>query len=128
MTTKRLLRLVGTFREMGYDDDPAAPSLHDARGKRGPAHKAEVVAYLRRGKAFSFSPGPLRDYFDDAQYVGTHTMRTDGTYLWPDFVAGYVERHDVELPAEFERHMEAVGWRLPEAIDIATLQHPRRPV
>lgn len=124
MTTKRLLTEVGNFREMGYEDVAGAPSLVDVRGKRRAGHKAEVVAYLRKAKSISYSPGPLRDFFDESQYIGSHTMRTDGTYVWPDFLAGYVERHDVLLPDEFERHMEQAGWRLPESLDIATLQPP----
>lgn len=30
---------------------------------------------------------------------------TDGTYLWPDGLAHYVETHGVRLPEEFVRHV-----------------------
>lgn len=124
MTTKRLLIEIGNFKEMGYDDVPDAPSLLDVRGKRTAGHKAEVIAYLRQAKSISFSPGFCEDFFDERETVGTHTMRTDGTYVWPDFLAGYVERHDVLLPEDFERHMEQAHWRLPESLDTSTLRPP----
>ena len=118
------LMLVGNFREMGYDDEPGAPSLLDVRGKRLPAHKAEVVHYLKKAKSVSLSPGFLEDFFDPTKSIGTHTMRTDGTYVWPDFLAGYVDRHDVALPDDFERHMLKRGWKLPDSLDIRSLQLP----
>lgn len=124
MTSKRLLKEVGNFKEMGYDDVPDAPSLVDVRGRRRADHKAEVVAYLRQAKSISLSPGPTEDFFDPGQFVGTHTMRTDGVFVWPDFLAGYVERHDVLLPEEFEQHMAQAAWRLPASLDLDTLQPP----
>lgn len=118
------LRLVGNFREMGYDDEPDAPSLLDARGRRESSNKAEVVAYLRRAESISFSPGREEDFFDPSRTIGSHTMRTDGTYVWPDFLAGYVERYDVALPPEFEAHMRRSNWQLPSGLNIRTLRMP----
>src|SRR5262245_3389114 len=51
-------------------------------------------------------------------------MRTDGIYVWPDFLAGYVEPEDVELPEQFERHMADRGWRLPADLDTKSLVPP----
>lgn len=121
---KRRLMLVGNFREMGYDDQPDAPSLHDIRGKGDRAHKAEIVAYLRGAKSISYSPGYETSIFDPAVFVGTHTMRTDGVYIWPDFTAGYVEKEDVSLPYAFEQHMAQRGWRLPDDLDLTGLVLP----
>ena len=78
----RTLKLVGNFREMGWDE-PGAPSLVALRGKRSAGHKAEVLTYLRKAEAISLSPGFERDFFDDAQYIGLPTMRTDGVYVGP---------------------------------------------
>ena len=118
------LILVGNFREMGYDDQPEAPSLHDVRRKRSLGHKPEVLAYLRKAKSISFSPGYETSIFDQKTFVGTHTMRTDGVYVWPDFLAGYVEHEDVALPEQFERHMAARNWQLPENLDTKKLTPP----
>jgi hypothetical protein len=121
---RRRLVLVGNFREMGYEDLADAPSLHEVRGRGGRAHRIEVVAYLRNAKSISYSPGHETSIFDPAVYVGTHTMRTDGVYVWPDFVAGYVEKEAVALPHAFEQHMAQRRWRLPDSIDLTALVLP----
>jgi hypothetical protein len=125
MTEKRVLRRVGNFQELGYDDDPNAPRLVDVRGKRAPDNKAEVVRYLRSGKTLIVSPGIDQDVFDDRKRADTSSIVTDGTFMWQRQIAYYVEHYDIELPAEFEAHMRANGWQVPEHVDISTLQAPR---
>ena len=120
--TPRALTMVGNFREMGYVRD--APSLVDARGKRSAAHRAEVVAYLRGGTSYTVSPGPVRDLFDPTRFAGTAGIRTDGVFAWPDFLAYYVERYDVELPAAFEAHMRACAWHSPATVDLDPIALP----
>jgi hypothetical protein len=122
MTAPRALKVIGAFREMGYDDDD--PSLVDARGKRGSEHKEQVVSYLRSGTSYIVSPGPVADFFNTSQYAGTAGIRTDGVYAWPDFLAHYVERYDVELPADFEQHMRANNWTTPRQVDLAPIALP----
>lgn len=118
------LTWVGDFREMGYGHHANAPSLAEAKGRRTASHKAEVLTYLRKAPSISFSPGFEADFFDPTRHVKGHTIRTDGVYLWPDFVADYVERYDVALPDWFEQHMEQRQWRLPESLDVRTLRPP----
>ena len=118
------LQYVGHFRETGYEDMPDAPSLVEARGNRPPVRKDEVLAYLRKAPAVTYSPGINPDFFDPSGWVRSDTMRTDGVYTWPDYLADYVERYDVALPEAFERHMEGRGWRLPEGLDVRTLKTP----
>lgn len=124
MTEKRRLVMIGDFREMDYDNHPDAPSLVALRGKRDAAHKAEVVTYLKKAKAIVLTMGPSRDFFDETRVIGSHTLRTDGIYVWPDFTAGYVDRYDVALPDEFEQHMAKNAWKLPESLDISSLVLP----
>lgn len=118
------LRYVGNFVELGYEHHANAPSIVAARGKRSRAHKVEVLAYLRKAKPVTMSPGINEDFFDPTKTVRGETTRTDGVYIWGDFLADYVDRYDVELPEEFERHMEDRGWRLPENLDIRALKKP----
>lgn len=125
MMEKRVLKRVGNFQELGYDDDPSAPRLVDARGKRPAANKAEVVGYLRSGKALVVSPGVDQDVFDDRKRADTSSILTDGMFMWQKQVAYYVEQYDVELPAEFEAHMRANRWQIPDDVDVTTLQTPR---
>jgi hypothetical protein len=117
------IELVGEFQETA-PHRPNLPSLVEARGKRPPAHKAEVLTYLRKAKAITVSPGLNEDFFDPSKLVKGETLRTDGRYVWPDYLADYVERYDVELPAVFEHHMESQGWKLPDGLDVAKLKLP----
>jgi len=125
-TTTAKLMLVGNFREMGYGDVADAPSLVDLRGERTSQNKEEVVAYLRNAKSLSFSPGLVPDFFEPLRLIGTHTMRTDGVYVWPDFLASYVETYDIKLPDDFERHMAHRRWRIPVDLDVSRLSVPWR--
>ena len=80
-----------------------------------------VVAYLRYASAVLFAPDHALDYFDMSKTIGTRTMRSDGVFVWPDYLAGYVEHYDVFLPEEFEEHMRLKHWTLPTAMDLCTL-------
>lgn len=122
MTT--MLRYVGNFFELGYDHHPDAPRLAECRGKRLVEHKAEVVAYLRSGRSYIFSPGFDRDFFDETKRADTRSLVTDGVYTWPSLLAYYVECYDVELPQDFEEHMRSNGWKIPGAIDVKQLKLP----
>jgi hypothetical protein len=115
---KRVAKNVGCFLDLGYD---GAPALADVRGKREPAHQAQVVAYLKAGRVLVMSPGLVRDVFDRNTVAGSRSIRTDGEFAWPDSLAYYVERHSVELPKEFEEHMAARRWEMPHEIDIEGL-------
>jgi hypothetical protein len=111
---KKLLEWTGVFRELGFEGHPNAPSVKDARGKRGAAHKVEVVAYLSSGKMMSFSPGGWgKDVFDSSRRTAAQAILTDGTYAWYRELAYYVEHYDVALPEAFERHMAANDYRVP---------------
>lgn len=120
----RTAKRVGCFRELGYED---GPSLVEARGKRTSNHRHEVVAYLKAGRLLVMSPGIVRDYFDRGSVAGTRSIRTDGTFAWPDSLAFYVERYAIELPADFEQHMAAQHWHMPHEIDIVGLVPDRIP-
>jgi len=122
-----ILRYVGNFDELGYDHHPDAPSLADCRGKRSLEHKADVIRYLQSGKTYIFSPGLDRDFFDERRAADTRTLLTDGVYTWPRLLAYYVENYDVALPREFEVHMKANGWIIPDEINVKNLKLPAIP-
>lgn len=115
---KRVARSIGCFRDLGYE---RGPSVADLRGKRKPEHQARVVDYLRAGKVLVMSPGLVNDVFDKTVVAGKRSIRTDGEYAWPDSLAFFVERYQVELPADFEEHMAARGWVMPANIDVRGL-------
>lgn len=104
---------VGVFKELGYADDPAAPSLASVRGKRRADHKPEVIAYLLGGRITAFCMGVESDVFDETKSAGSLHGHTDGAYAWPELLAYYVEHYDIALPEEFEEHMRNNGWQVP---------------
>jgi hypothetical protein len=102
---------VGFFRELG-NSKPNAPSLVEARGRRAAAHKSEVLAYLRGGElVFAWMAGGDEDFFRPGTFLGPEHICGDGVYAWPLVLAAYVELYDVELPREFEEHMQLRNWR-----------------
>ena len=119
-----VLRYVGNFVELGYDDYSDAPSLAATRGKRGADNKAALVAYLNAGIILVFAPGFEQDVLDGKSDAGSSSIATDGTYAWPRTLAYYVERYDVALPDEFEQHVARNSWRVPEGIRIGPLVLP----
>lgn len=120
---KRILSYVANFREHGWDDDASAPSLKDARGRRSSENKELVVRYLRAGVRIGIAVARDRDIFDPSRSE-TRTLMTDGKFAWPGITAYYVERYDVELPEEFERHMAEARWTIDGSIDIKQLTLP----
>jgi len=122
---KTKLKYVGNFIEIGYDDDPTAPSLASARGKRTADNKQQVVDYLRSAITFIVSPGRDDDVFDPSKSAGSSSIATDGVYVWPRTLAYYVEKYDVELPPDFEAHMARNGWKPPANIERLGLELPR---
>lgn len=123
---KQTLRYIGNFIELGYDHHPDPPSLVAGRGKLDPAIKPQVLAYLRAGNMLIFSPGVDDDVLDPARRSDSPSIRMDGTYCWPQTLAYYVDRYDVELPAEFIAHARANDWQVP-VVDPLSVQTPRYP-
>lgn len=121
---KTKLRYAGNFCEIGYDDDPDAPSLVVSRGKRVAGNKPAVVAYLRSATMLIFSPGRDEDHFDPSKSAGRSSILTDGVWVWPATLAYYVESYDVELPAEFEAHMVKNSFQPPPVADKLALELP----
>jgi hypothetical protein len=120
-----MLKYVGNFIELGYDDHPNPPSLVQLRGKRKPDNKEQVVAYLLKAPVLIMSPGREEDVLDPSKRAGSASVLTDGVYAWPKTLAHYVQTYDVWLPDEFESHMQRKGWKVPDAIDRLAYELPR---
>jgi hypothetical protein len=75
-----------------------------------------LVAYLRQGKEFAAWRGlsycRLKCGIDDRE-MG-HRDLTDGTWVWPEGLVHYVERHRLRLPPEFSDMVHARGGKMPK--------------
>ncbi|MFE6509228.1 hypothetical protein ACFVDI_02455 [Nocardioides sp. NPDC057767] len=93
---------------VGYWRSEYEPTLPDPRRHLDETwdddERELVVAYLRGGlpvlHMMGFSPCRLCDCSANG-----NAELTDGSYLWPQGLAHYVEDHGVRLPREFERHV-----------------------
>jgi hypothetical protein len=77
-----------------------------------PHEKALVLAYLRVGKTSEQWKGYSWCRFGCKGHaeMGT-TDLTDGTYVWPEGFAHYIEHHGVRPPQEFIDHVHTVRMR-----------------
>ena len=75
--------------------------------------KEKLAAYLRGGAIKESYLGWSYCRFDCVgQQLGTKDL-TDGTWVWPEGLAHYVEKHDVMLPVAFVVHCRDQGWAVP---------------
>lgn len=98
------------LRSIGFWFNPLAPNGYPLPqllvGWRASARRAAVVAYLRGGRRFAAYRGHSWCRFDCgiARRELGHRDLTDGTWVWPEGLAHYVEVHGVRLPDELVRH------------------------
>lgn len=83
------------------------------------AQRTMLLGYLRAGTKLVGYPEPSFCRFACRDVDVGRADLTDGTYVWPDGLAHYVEQHDVRLPERFGAHVLATGgaiapFRLPK--------------
>jgi hypothetical protein len=120
-----MLRRVGFFREF-YPDHPALPWMRDQMHTKRTRSESEIVAYLRAGHMLVGIMEWSADYFDGAPFddaSGCSSLLTDGTWVWRQDLAHYVERYHLELPTDFIASLVDARFRVPEtsAHEIAEL-------
>jgi hypothetical protein len=108
---------------IGYWFNAQAPSTYPLPqrlvGRWPAAERRAVLAHLRAGEAFETYEAYSHCRFGcgiPARRMGRRDL-TDGTWLWPDGLAHYVEAHGVRLPPRFVRHVLGPperAWRIPE--------------
>jgi hypothetical protein len=105
------------FEQQGWSEarwraDPAR--LIDEQQRPDPM----LVTYLRQGREFAAWRGlsycRLKCGIDDRE-MG-HRDLTDGTWVWPEGLVHYVERHCLRLPPEFSDAVQARAGRVPDVI------------
>jgi hypothetical protein len=70
--------------------------------------RAACVRYLQAGKTFESWRGWSWCRFACGERKMGSQCLTDGTYVWPQGLSHYVERHGVRLPQEFVNHVLGV--------------------
>ena len=103
-----MVRLIGYWRS---DDAPQWPDPHrfvDPGWDR--AQREMVVRHLGAGSVVAVAVG-LSSCRICGRPNGSAEL-TDGSYLWPEGLAHYVEEHAVRLPREFVDHAIGVAGDL----------------
>ena len=84
--------------------------------KRPTAVSAEdaIVRYLAAGEPLVATGSWIDDLLDPGiTRICQYSIDTDGVWVWPSSLAFYVAKYHTELPGDFLRHMEAMGWTPP---------------
>jgi len=72
-----------------------------------PSERAAMRAYLRAGQTLVAYEGRSHCRFGCGERDMGCSDLTDGTFVWPEGLAHYVDRHDVRLPERFVAHVLA---------------------
>ena len=81
------------------------PSMKDSFWPTAYPGQTEIVEYLKAGKVHMACPGFDYDKFTGDQISTEKTYMDDGVYVWPSSLPYYVERYNLRLSEEFERHV-----------------------
>lgn len=107
MTTTGKIRRLITWLAPNIDDRLPDPRTV-VNPHWNPSAKETVLRYLRGANTCNSFLGYSYCRFDCG--VTEHEMgcceKTDGKWVWPEGLAHYVDKHDVDLPAEFLADIE----------------------
>ena len=107
------MQYCGFFRELAHGRPNGGSLAELVQSEPGPDDKA-IVEYLNSGKCVIASPGVEIDVLaEDGTLSGTYHIMTDGSWVWPQDLAYYVENYHVMLPEEFLREMRSNDWVSP---------------
>ncbi|MFI1538439.1 hypothetical protein [Streptomyces anandii] len=115
-----MMKRAGFYRETGRQATAAddAPSLRDAVQDSGPWDEDRILGYLESGLEIYSTMGAERDVLTGEEWiVGSGSLMTDGTWLWPVDLTHYVRRHHAALPQEFLDHIRANDYTVPVVPD-----------
>ncbi|TPW77902.1 hypothetical protein [Schumannella soli] len=68
-----------------------------------------LLTLLRSGSVLVHAARPLRDDLGDVDVAVPADLRSDGTWIWSDAVAYYLEHHWIAPDAELVSHLRAAG-------------------
>ena len=99
------LKPAGFFRELEHGDQDG-PSLIASLGQGSTAETKAIVQYLLDAPVVAVCPGIVIDVMEPMIKIGPPHLHSDGTWIWPQDLAYYVDRHHVRLPEEFIAHIK----------------------
>ncbi|MGW0087223.1 hypothetical protein [Streptomyces sp. NPDC003393] len=115
-----MIKRGGFFREIGGQAPTAddAPSLRDAVQDSGPWDEDRILTYLESGLEIYSTMGAERDVLTGEEWIlGSGSLMTDGTWLWPVDLTHYVRRHHAALPQGFLSYIRTNNYTVPAVPD-----------
>lgn len=110
---------VGFFREMHHGRPDDASIADEPSVPPGPKHE-QIIAYLQAGHQISSADRPDTERDSTSQ----DALLTDGRFVWSSELAGYMQTHHIDIPAEFRDHMAALSFQVPSHVDVNALSLP----
>lgn len=114
-----------TMKRIGYWSTPEEPMLPDPRewvdSSWDMGERIKVIRYLRDGKFTGEHQNLARCRMGckSSYGMGRHDM-TDGSFVWPEGLAHYIECHSVKPPEEFVQHIRNNFYKVPAQSIIVT--------
>ena len=94
---------IGKFNEIVPNKGYESMSNHFEKGPYPGQEK--IVEYLRNGNIDMISTASTVDCFTGKKIPGDKLGMNDGKYTWWNTLAYYVEKYNLRLPEEFEKHI-----------------------
>ncbi len=91
-------------------------------GGRPLRDRKRVVAYMSRGRTLKIASMIERDLLDGGYLDEAFHVRTDGTWVWTSSTAYHVQKHALQLPAQFLAHVRGRRFRMPSAASLDGLR------
>lgn len=96
------MKAIGIFRELGRGVDPSVQSIHSVVGLLDKGVAERVVQYLQSGvPVYDVMEATLDPLDNNVSVSGGPSLISDGTWVWREDLAYYVERYRLGLPREF---------------------------
>lgn len=80
--------------------------------------KKEIINYLRKGKLIAVSMHIIESLISD-EVIGGVIYRSDGEWIWAEYLSYYLEKINIEIPNEFILHVKKQKKSKQFNIDIA---------
>ncbi len=98
---------IGKYKEFNQDRD--YPSIKNFFQKEAYEGQGEIIYYLKHGKKDMTSMQIPHDVISGEKISMEKIGMNDGVYSWWNTLAYYVEKYNLRLPEEFEKHILKSG-------------------
>jgi len=102
---------IGFWKE--YTTIDSDQSLGSENAIKYGEEKKQIIKYIKSGEMIMASLGVQSCVICDQRVIGTFSILTDGTWVWPEYYAHFIEVHNLAIPSGFRKTMEASKYEVP---------------